>query len=128
VTGHPINSVQETLSCGGALVPIEGPAINRLVRSASVYDTTVIPGGTYSGESAEIGTYGVRSLLLSSTNTPQRIVREITRSVFEQSDQLRNWHRAFRSLEPAGMARGVGAVDAPLHPGAEDWLNDEGLL
>jgi len=128
VTGHPINSVQETLSCGGALVPIEGPAINRLVRLASVYDTTVIPGGTYSGESAEIGTYGVRSLLLSSTNTPQRIVREITRSVFEQSDQLRNWHRAFRSLEPAGMARGVGAVDAPLHPGAEDWLNDEGLL
>lgn len=128
VTGHPNSSVQETLACGGSMIPIEGPAINRLVRSASYYDTTVIPGGTYSGESSEISTYGVRSLLLSSTNTSQRIVREVTRSVFEQSDQFRNWHRAFDSLEPAGMARGVGAVDAPLHPGAQDWLDDEGLL
>lgn len=128
VTGHPNNSVQETLACGGSLIPLEGPAINRLVRSVSHYDTTVIPGGTYSGESSEINTYGMRSLLLSSTNTPQRIVREVTRSVFEQSEKLRKWHRAFDSLEPAGMARGVGAVDAPLHPGAEDWLGDEGLL
>ncbi len=128
VTGHPNNSVQETLACGGSLVAVEGPAINRLVRSASYYDTTVIPGGTYRGESSEIATYGVRSLLLSSTNTSQRIVREVTRSVFEQTDQFRNWHRAFDSLEPAGMARGVGAVGAPLHPGAEDWLDGEGLL
>lgn len=128
VTGHPNNSVKETLSCDGSMIPVEGPAINRLVRSASYYDTTVIPGGTYGGGSSDIATYGVRSLLLSSTNTPQRIVREVTRSVFEQSDQFRTWHRAFESLEPAGMARGVEAVDAPLHPGAEDWLDDEGLL
>ncbi len=128
VTGHPNNSVRETLACGGSMIPVEGPAINRLVRSASYYDTTVIPGGTYSDESSEIPTYGVRSLLLSSTNTSQRIVREVTRSVFEQSGQFRDWHRAFESLEPAGMARGVAAVDAPLHPGARDWLEDEGLL
>jgi TRAP transporter TAXI family solute receptor len=128
VTGHPNNAVQETLSCGGAIIPIEGPAINRLVRSSDQYGSTVIPGGTYSGQSTERPTFGVTSLILSSTNTPQRIVQEVTRSVFEQTGTLRDWHRAFNSLEAAGMARGVGAVEVPLHPGAEEWLDDEGLL
>jgi TRAP-type uncharacterized transport system substrate-binding protein len=70
----------------------------------------------------------VTSLLLSSTNTPQPVVRGVTRSVFEQSGAFRDWHRAFNNLEPAGMARGASAVDAPLHPGSQDWLADEGLL
>lgn len=128
VTGHPNNAVAETLSCDGAIVPVDGPAINRLVRSAPYYGATVIPGDTYSQQSGEIPTYGVTSLLLSSTNTSQRIVREVTRSVFEQSEAFRDWHRAFRDLEPAGMARGTGAVDAPIHPGAGDWLADQDLL
>ena len=128
VTGHPNSAVQETLSCDGRLVPIEGPAINRLVRSAPYYNTTAIPGGAYDGVSAEVPTYGVTSLLVSSTNTPQRTVREVTRSVFENIGAFRDWHRAFADLEPAGMARGAGALEAPLHPGAEMWFRDQDLL
>ena len=128
VTGHPNTAVQETLACGGRLVPIEGPAINRLVRSAPYYNTTAIPGGAYDGVSADVATYGVTSLLVSSTNTPQRTVREVTRSVFENVGAFRDWHRAFADLEPAGMARGAGAVEAPLHPGAEMWFRDQDLI
>ncbi len=128
VTGHPSNAVQQTLACGGRLVPVDGPAINRLVRSADYYTATAIPAGAYGGVPAEMATYGVTSLLVSSTNTPQRTVREVTRSVFENLDGFRDWHRAFADLEPAGMARGTKAVEAPVHPGAGAWFEDQDLL
>ena len=128
VTGHPSHAVQETLRCGGSVVPVEGPAINRLVRSAAYYSTSVIPAGVYKGVATEVPSYGVTSLLVSSTNTPQRIVREVARSVFERVGQFRDWHRALATLEPAGMARGTQSVEAPLHPGALGWFDEEGLL
>lgn len=128
VTGHPNSAVEEALSCGGTLIPVEGPAINRLVRSADYYGATVIPGDVYEGVSSEVPTYGVTALLVSSTNTSQRIVREVTRSVFEGSNEFNDWHRAFGELTPAGMARGTQAVEAPVHPGARQLFEDDGLL
>ena len=128
VTGHPNNAVQQALSCDGDLVPVQGPAINRLVRSAPFYSTSVIPGGVYSGVSDEIPTYGVTSLLISSTNTAREIVFEVAKAVFEQPARFREWHRALNDLEPAGMARGARVVEVPLHPGAEMFYKSEDLL
>jgi len=118
VSGHPNNAVNTALECGSRLVPVRGPAINRLVRNASYYSTTVIPAGTYPGMSEETPTYGVTSLLLSSTNTARQTVFEVTRAMFENVDRFRGWHRAFADLTPERMARGTKVIEVPLHPGA----------
>ena len=128
VTGHPSNAVEQTLACGGRMLPIEGPAINRLVRTSAYYNSTAIPASAYSQLSADVSTYGVTSLLVSSTNTPQSTVREVTRAVLEGIDSFRDWHPALSDLGPAGMARGTESVDAPIHPGAEAWFQDQDLL
>jgi len=127
VTGHPDNAVRQALGCGARLVPVRGPAIDRLVRNNPYYSSTVIPGGTYSGQSGDVATYGVSSLLLSSTNTSRDIVYEVTRAVFEHIDAFRKWHAAFAALKPAGMARGTHVVKAPLHPGASMYYDDNDL-
>lgn len=128
VSGHPNNAVNTALECGASLVPISGPAINRMVRNAPYYSTTVIPAGVYPGISGETPTYGVMSLLLSSTNTPRQTVLEVTRAMFDHVNEFRGWHRAFAGLTPERMARGTTVIDVPLHPGAEAYYADAELL
>lgn len=128
VSGHPSNAVQSMLRCGGSLVPVGGPAINRLVRDAGYYATTVIPGGVYPGVTREVPTYGVTSLLVSSTNTSRETVHEVTRALFDSVARLRDWHGAFADLQRERMARGTRVVAVPLHPGADMYFVAEGLL
>lgn len=128
VSGHPNNAVNTALECDATLVPISGPAINRMVRNAPYYSTTVIPAGVYPGISEETPTYGVTSLLLSSTNTSRQTVLEVTRAMFANFEQFRGWHRAFAGLTPERMARGTRVIDVPLHPGAEAYYADAELL
>lgn len=128
VTGHPDNAVRSALRCGGTLVPVSGPAVNRMVRNTEYYDTSTIPDGTYPETTREIETYGVVSLLLSSTNTSRDTVYEVTRAMFGNADDFRGWHRALADIDAERMARGTSAVAVPLHPGAEMHFGDAGLL
>lgn len=128
ITGHPNSGVEQALDCGARLVAVSGPAIDRLVRGAPYYSTAAIPAGLYRGAGGEIPTYGVTALLLSSTNAPRETVFEVTKAVLDSSDDFTGWHRALRGLEPAAMASGTESVDAPLHPGARMYYEDNDLL
>lgn len=128
ITGHPHGAVKRVLDCGGALVDVTGPAVNRLVRDADYYNSTVIPADAYSGVSREVQTYGVTAMFLSSTNTPRSTVLEVTEAVFQNMDDFAGWHRALSDLRPAGMARGTDAIEAPRHPGAQLYFEDNDLL
>lgn len=128
ITGHPNNAVKQALACGTRLVPVDGPAIERLVGGSYHYNETVIPGGLYAGVARDVPTYGVITLLLSSTHTARDTVLEVTRAVLEQVDALREWHRALAGLEPGAMARGTVAIGAPLHPGAVMYYAEAELL
>ena len=122
ITGHPNNGVEQSLACGGQLVPVTGPAIERLVRGAPYYDTASIPAGVYRGVDEETPTYGVTAMLVSSTNTARATVFEVTNAIFERIDDFTGWHRALGGLGAAGV------VDAPLHPGARMYYEDNDLL
>jgi len=128
ITGHPHGGVKRSLDCGGRLVEVAGPAVNRLVREADYYNSTVIPPDAYSGVSSEVQTYGVTAMLLSSTNTPRSTVLELTEAIFANLDAFSGWHRALGGLQPTGMARGTDAIEAPRHPGAQLYYDDNGLL
>lgn len=128
VAGHPNNAVNTALECGAELVPISGPAINRMVSNAPYYSITVIPAGVYPGSSEDTPTFGVTALLLSSTNTPRQTVLEVTRAMFANVNQFRSWHPAFAELSRQRMASGPQVIDVPLHPGAEAYYVEAGLL
>jgi len=128
VTGHPNDAVEQALNCGGSFVPVQGPAINRLVRTADYYNTNAIPGGVYPGVAEDVPSYGVTSLLISSTNTPRETIREVAQAVFQDAQGFRDWHPALEGLKPAGMARGTAGVETPLHPGAKIYFSSEDLL
>jgi len=125
--GHPSGSIQEaTTSCDSVLVTVENDATAKLIADNSYYRSAVIPGGMYRGNDEDINTFGVGATFVSSTDVPDDVVYEIVKAVFENIDQFRSLHPAFANLDPEQMAS--AGLSAPLHPGAERYYKEAGLM
>ena len=125
--GHPNGSIKEaTTTCDARLVPVTGPAIDRLVADNSYYRVARIPGGMYDGTPEDVATFGVGATFVASADVPDDVVYEVVRAVFENFDQFRRLHPAFVHLKKEEMA--TDGLSAPLHPGAERYFREAGLL
>ena len=125
--GHPNGSIKEaTTACDSVLVTVDNGAVDALVAGKPFYRKAVIPGGMYRGTDADTNTFGVGATLITSADVPDEVVYALTKSVFENIDQFRSLHPAFAKLDPKQMAK--DGLSAPLHPGAEKYYREAGLL
>jgi TRAP transporter TAXI family solute receptor len=125
--GHPNGSIQEaTTTCATVLVPVDGPAIDKLVEENPYYTKAVIPGGMYSGNPEDTPTFGVRATFVSSTRTNPEVVYEVVSAVFDNFDRFKKLHPAFEILKPEEMTE-LG-LTAPLHEGAERYYREKGWM
>jgi TRAP transporter TAXI family solute receptor len=125
--GHPNGSIKEaTTSCDARLVPVSGPAIDGLVADNSYYRHATIPGGMYQGTDGDVATFGVGATFVSSARVPDEVVYQVVKAVFENLDRFRRLHPAFAHLDAKQMVK--DGLSAPLHPGAERYYREAGLL
>ncbi|MCB1979604.1 MAG: TAXI family TRAP transporter solute-binding subunit, partial [Burkholderiaceae bacterium] len=88
--GHPSANIQDpTTTCGAKLVPITGPAVDKLVSTAPYYAKVDIPGGLYAGNPDPTPTYGVLATLVTSTKTSDSAVYELVKVVFENFEDFK---------------------------------------
>jgi TRAP transporter TAXI family solute receptor len=127
VVGHPSGSIKEaTTSCDSVLVNVSGPEIEKLIADNPYYRHATIPGGMYRGSDEDVMTFGVGATFVSSTNTSDEIVYTVTKAVFENFDDFKKLHPAFENLKKEEMVK--DGLSAPLHPGAEKYYKEAGLL
>jgi hypothetical protein len=125
--GHPSGSIKEaTTSCDSVLVNVTGPEIEKLIADHPYYRHATIPGGMYRGNDEDANTFGVGATLVSSTNTPDEVVYTVVKAVFENFDDFKKLHPAFENLKKEEMIK--DGLSAPLHPGAEKYYKEAGLL
>ena len=125
--GHPAGEIWDaTQSTAGQFVPITGPVVERLVADSPYYTKAVIPGGLYSGNDDPTPTFGVRATLVTTAATPDDVVYLVVKSVFENFEDFKRLHPALAHLDRGEMAR--AALTAPLHPGAERYYREAGLM
>ncbi len=125
--GHPSANIQDpTTTCGAKLVPITGPAVDKLVATAPYYAKVDIPGGLYAGNPNPTPTYGVLATLVTSSNTSDGAVYELVKVVFENFDDFKKLHPALAHLDPKHMIK--DGLSAPLHPGAVKYYKEKGWL
>jgi TRAP transporter TAXI family solute receptor len=125
--GHPSGSIQEaTTTVDAVLVPVSGPEIDALVEEFPYYSKAVIPGGMYRGSDEDVETFGVKATFVSSADVPEDVVYEVVKAVFENFDDFKKLHPAFENLTKEDMV--TQAQSAPLHPGAEKYYKEAGLL
>jgi TRAP transporter TAXI family solute receptor len=125
--GHPSGSIQEaTTTTDARLIPVTGPEVDALVESNPFYSKAVIPGGMYRGTDDDVETFGVKATFVSSAAIPEEVVYTVTKAVFENFEDFKKLHPAFANLKKEDMVS--EALSAPLHPGAEKYYKEAGLM
>ena len=127
VVGHPNGSIKEaTTACDSVIVAVDNDSVKALIEENPFYRTATIPAGMYRGTEADTNTFGVGATIVTSADVSDDVVYALTKAVFENMDQFRSLHPAFANLDPKQMAN--DGLSAPLHPGAEKYFREAGLL
>jgi TRAP transporter TAXI family solute receptor len=125
--GHPSGSIQEaTTTVDAKLIPVTGPEVDKLVADNPYYSKAVIPGGMYRGTDNDVDTFGVRATFVTTAEVPDEVVYQVVKAVFENFDDFKKLHPAFANLKKEEMVS--AALSAPLHPGAEKYYKEAGLM
>lgn len=125
--GHPNGAVQEVAtSCDVKIIPVQGPAIDRLVNKSPYYAYTTIPGGMYAGNDNSVRTFGVKATFVSTSKVGEEVIYQLVKAVFDNFDNFKTLHPVFVSLDPKRLISEGNT--APLHDGAKRYFKERGLL
>ncbi len=125
--GHPSANIQDpTTTCGARLVPLTGPAVDKLVKGNAYYAYATIPGGLYPNNPNPTSTYGVMATLVSSSKVPAEMIYAVVKATFDNFDEFKKLHPAFAHLDPKNMI--TDGNSAPLHDGAARYYREKGWL
>jgi len=125
--GHPSGSIKEaSTSCDSVLVHVTGPEIDKLVEANDYYRTATVPGGMYRGTPDDTQTFGVGATFVTSANVSEDIIYNVVKAVFENFDQFKKLHPAFKVLKKEEMIK--DGLSAPLHKGAVKYYKEAGLM
>ncbi len=115
-----------TDGCGAKIINLNTDVEKGLVNDNPFYAFATIPKGTYKTTDSDVTTFGVMATFVSSADVPNDVVYEVVRAVFENIDDFRKLHPAFKNLDPKKMIK--NALSAPLHPGAVKYYKEKGWM
>ncbi len=85
----------------------------------------IIPAGTYDGQTEDVSTATVGNFLVTHADVPEETAYQMTKLLFENLPQLAAAHSAANAIDPA---RALDGMPIDLHPGAERYYREAGLL
>lgn len=108
------------------LIPLTG--MDSFLIKNPYYQTTLIPEDAVPGafrKTKRMESIGVMTTVLTSEDIPEAIVYKFTKAIFENLEELKSEHSVLNNLNKHEMLTGLSA---PLHPGAERYYRESGLL
>lgn len=84
-----------------------------------------IPANTYRGQDKDVPTAAVINYLVTHSGMSDDMVYQMTKLVFENLPELANAHSAAKDIKLDAAPKGS---PIPLHPGAERYYREKGLL
>lgn len=127
VVGHPNGAVKEvTTLCKSRLISLDSALVRSLTDKWPYYREAVIPAGMYRNNDKVTQTFGVGSVLVTDATTDDSIVYRLVKAVFENFEGFRQRHPALANLRLHNMID--EPLEAPLHPGAERYFREAGLI
>jgi len=124
--GIPTAAVQDlSVSRKMVLVPIDGQIAAKLMSQYPFYAVQIAPAGTYQGQTKEVSTVAVKSMLACSTKLPAALVYELLDTMFKNTDRLIAAHAQGANVK---LATALEGMSIPLHAGAEKFFKEKGVL
>lgn len=89
------------------------------------YVAVTIPANTYEGQAEDVPTAGVGNMLITSADVSEETAYQMTKALFENLDRLVAAHAAAKAIT---LERALDGLPVPLHPGAERYYKEKGLI
>lgn len=126
--GHPNGNIKEATSgrIRVRIVPIQGEKIDKMVEDYPYYAKALIPHSFYPRalNSEDIETIGVKATFVTSRNVDEALVYALAKVVFENLEDFKSLHPAYKYLTRQNMLQGL---TAPVHRGAMRYYREVGL-
>ena len=108
------------------LVPIDGPQVEALIKQYSFFTSDEIPDGAYKNVTG-VKTIAVEAVWVTSTKQPDELIYNITTALWNPSTRklLDSGHLKGKAIKIESAIEGLGI---PLHPGAEKFYKENGIL
>jgi len=100
------------------------PEVSGKINNAA-YKATVIPAGTYDGQKVDVPTVAIINLLVSQAEVSDEVAYQMTKLMFGNLDRLATAHSAAKDIKLENAAKNL---PIPLHPGAERFYKEAGVL
>lgn len=89
------------------------------------YIPAVIPAGTYQGQDADVPTVAVVNFLVTHSDISDDLAYEMTKQLFENLEELGAAHSAAKQIS---IEKALEGMPVPLHPGAERFYKEKGMM
>lgn len=90
-----------------------------------VYDIYTIPKGTYAKQEQDVKTIGIPVLLVAQESTNEKLIYDITKSLFEHQQDLIAVHKEAKTLT---LENASSVTVVPYHPGAIKYYKEKGMM
>lgn len=91
----------------------------------AAYQAASIPAGTYDGQDSDVPTVAITNILVSHEGVSDEVAYQMTKLMFDNLERLGNAHSAAKDIKLEGAAKDL---PIPLHPGAERFYKEAGVL
>lgn len=89
------------------------------------YVAATIPAGTYAGQDADVPTVAVVNFLITHSEVSDETAYQMTKQLFESLPEMQAAHNAAKQIK---LEDALTGMPVPLHPGAERYYKEKGLL
>jgi len=125
--GLPTAAVTEmTATAGGKLLSIEPHIRKSLKEKYPWYADFIIPAGTYDKQTTDIETLAIKMMLITDASVSEELIYDLTKNLWENLDEIRSAHPIVEQLDIKEAVTELAGI--PLHPGAEKYYREIGLL
>ncbi|MBE9640367.1 TAXI family TRAP transporter solute-binding subunit [Salipiger pacificus] len=128
VGGYPAGAIAELSSQHDVtIVPISCDDAPSICETYGFFASDTIPGGTYEGTADDVNTLSVGAQWITSADQPEELIYGITKALWNDNTrkQLDAGHAKGKVITKETALNGIGI---PLHPGAERFYKEAGLL
>ncbi len=126
--GHPSGAFKEATSGTRKVQFIEIVLPGSFYEKFPYYAPSVVPvTGNYPGAAnkADVASFGVKATFVTAASLPDEHVYGLVKEIFEDFDSFKKLHPAYAVLTKENMLEGLSA---PMHPGAEKYYKEAGLM
>ena len=124
--GHPV-ATELTTTTDMKMLPLPDKAISTLTTKHGWIEAEV-PANLFKGQTETIKTVKAASNIIVNADVPEDVVYAITKAIIENADKVKTVHAALGDFDPKEAASPALNGGCPLHPGAEKYYKEAGLL